>query len=236
MTYLDLTNLIGNLTNDPNHDRYTVTDIPIELDNTMDDWNITAKILKGTTTVTILNGTRQYALSGLTGTPISFPRVTHKGVPLDKRSKQWLDLYSGTDWTVETGSPREFVIEGTDPTVPYITLHPTPTGNDAGANLVVEYIKKHTTMVASSDTPFMSGTTVNYLLRPYDWGVGYDTAARLLLRDPSPINSQKAANYAGIARNVLNEVIQVFKALEAEEPKRISGGRYWTSGTQWRTH
>ena len=226
MTLSDLRVFIGSLTNDPNHDRYTTTDIGTELDNSMDRWNVEAKIIKDTVTVTVVDGTRQYAVSGLTGTPISFPRVTHKGLLLKKRSKSYFDLFNGgTDWTTIQGTPTEFLIEITDPDNQQITVFPKPTGNDAGANLVVEYIKRHTSMSADSDTPFMSGTTANSLLRPYDWGLGYEASARLLARDPSETNSPKSSNYAGIARGVMADVIQVFKALEAEEPMRLRSDR-----------
>lgn len=230
MTLSDLQTLIGSLCNDPNHDRYTTTDINTELDNTQDQWNVEAKIIKDTITITVVDGTRQYLLSGLTGTPISFPRVTHKGLDLGKRSKAWLDHASGTDWTTAIGTPKYFVIEAEDPDLQYITVQPIPQSGDAGANLVVEYVKRHTPMSASSDTPFMSATTANYLLRPYDWGVAYATASRLLARDPNQETVLKATNYAKIGRNVLADVVQVFKALEAEEPKRFQGGRYWNSG------
>lgn len=225
MTYTEILTLIGDLTNDPSSDRYTTAQRAIELDNSQDKWNIEAKIIKDTITLTTVDGTRQYALSGLTGTPISFPRVTHKGIELKKRSKSWLDLYSGTDWTVDIGTPKYFIIEARDPDTQYLTVYPTPQSGDAGANLVCEYIKRHTAMSAASDTPFMSVTTANYLLRPYDWGVAYDAASRLLARDPSDINAKKQADYIKIAAGVMADVVQVFKALEEEEPKRMRGGR-----------
>lgn len=221
MTLSELQTMIGSLTNDPIHDRYTLTDIGVELDNSMDDWNIKARIIKDTITLTVVDGTRQYALAGLTGTPIAFPRVTHKGLELSKRSKSWLDLYSGSDWTVNIGTPKYFVIEAEDPANQFITLQPIPQSGDAGANLVVEYLKRHTSMVAATDTPFMSGTEANYLLRPYDWGLGYDASSRLLVRDPSPANVAKSGAYNKTGHGVLDDVIQVFKALEAEEPKRL---------------
>lgn len=230
MTLSDLQILIGDLTNDPNHDRYTTTQIGTELDNSQDKWNIEAKIIKDTVTLTTVDGTRQYALSTLTGTPISFPRVTHKGLELKKVSKSWLDLYTGTDWTLDVGTPRFFVVEATDPDVQYLTVYPTPQSADAGANLVVEYVKRHTPMVASSDVPFTSVTTSNYLLRTYDWGLAYDVSSRLLARDPSEINAKKQTDYAKIAGGVMADVVQVFKQLEAEEPKKMRGGRYWNSG------
>jgi hypothetical protein len=229
--------LIGSLTGDPSHDRYPLTDINIELDNTQDDWNLKARIIKATTTITIVDGTRQYALTTLTGTPLAITRATHKGLHLDKRSKTWLDLYSGVDWTAQTGTPTVIVIEEEDPAIQYVDFYPTPLSNDAGANAVIEYVKRHTPMSAASDVPFMSGTSSNYLLRPYDWGVCYATAARLLLRDPNQTNSLKVygvspdkPGYLRIGENVLGEVIQMFKSFEKEEPPRFRGGRNWNSG------
>jgi len=230
MTLTELQSLIGSLSNDPNHDRYSLSDINTELDNSQDTWNLEAKLITDTVTLTVVDGTRQYALSTLTGTPISFPRVTHKGIDLLKRSKAYFDHLSGRDWTQDIGTPLEFFIEATDPDTQYITLHPTPQSGDTGAYLVVEYIKRHTPMSATTDVPFMSGTGSNYLLRPFDWGLAYSVSSKLLLRDPSNENAQKSSSYGTIARNVLAEVVQVFKALEAEEPKRLSGGRYWNSG------
>ncbi len=230
MTLSELQTLIGKLTNDPNNDRYSLADINVELDNSQDIWNLEAKVIKDTVTITIVDGTRQYALSSLTGTPLAFPRTTHKGIDLEKRSKAYFDHMSGHDWTVDIGTPRQFFIEGEDPDVQYITLYPTPQSGDVGANLVVEYVKRHTSMSASSDVPFMSGTASNYLLRPFDLGLAYSVSAKLMMRDPSEQNVLKTQNYASIAKGVLSEVVQVFKALEAEEPKRMSGGRYWNSG------
>lgn len=221
MIYSELQSMIGDLTNDPNHDRYSLSRIASELDNSQNKWNIEAKIIKDTVTLTVVDGTRQYLLSTLTGTPISFPRVTHKGIELRKVSKSWIDLYTGSDWTTDTGTPTKFLIEATDPAVQYLTVHPTPQSGDAGAYLVVEYIKAHTPMSAASDTPFMSGSETNYLLRPYDWGLAYSVSARLLINDPDPTNRAKIPSQASIANGVMAEVVQVFKQLEVEEPKRI---------------
>lgn len=221
ITLTELQTLIGKLTNDPNNDRYSLTDINTELDNSQDIWNLEAKVLKDTVTITIVDGTRQYALSNLTGTPLAFPRVTHKGIDLIKRSKAYFDHQSARDWTADIGTPTDYFVEAEDPDVQYVTLHPTPQSGDVGAYLVVEYVKRHTSMSAASDVPFMSGTASNSLLRPFDLGLAYSVAAKLLMRDPSEQNVLKTNNYASIVKGVLSEVVQVFKALEAEEPKSI---------------
>lgn len=230
MMLSELQNLIGTLSNDPNHDRYSLSDINTELDNSQDTWNIEGKLIKDTVTLTVVDNTYQYALSTLTGTPISFPRTTHKGIDLVKRSKTYFDHLGHSDWTTDIGTPTEFFVEATDPSLQYISLHPTPQSGDIGPYLVVEYVKRHTPMSAASDVPFMSGTESNYMLRPYDWGLAYSVSAKLLLRDPNEANAKRSNDFANIAKNVLAEVVQVFKALEAEEPPRLRGGRYWNTG------
>jgi len=218
MQLTDIQVLIGTLTNDPNHERYSTTDIGTEFDNTSDKWNVEAKILKDTVTLTVVAGTRQYALSGLTGTPISFTRVTHKGLKLNKKDKAWFDLYyGGTDWTTTPGTPVDYFVEATDPDLQYLTVFPTPGDGDAGDNLVCEYIKRHTSMSASTDEPLNSTP----LLAPYHWGMCYDAAARLLMRDPTQENVAKVSGYAQIANGVMADVVQVYKAFEKEVPMRL---------------
>lgn len=229
MILSELQTLVGALTTDPNHDRYSLSDVNTELDNTMSQWNQEIKIIKETTTLTVVSGQRQYLLSLITGTPLSFPRVTHKGLKLEKRSKQYFDLYNN-DWTQDIGTPIEFCIEGTDPANLYLTVHPTPQSGDIGANLVVEATIAHTPMSASTDVPFLLGVSSNYLLRPFDFYLAYSAAARLLARDPSGANQAKAKQYLALSKDGKDNLIQVFKALEKEEPPRLSGGRYWLQG------
>jgi hypothetical protein len=218
-----LLTLIGDLTNDPNGDRYTTAQRDVELDNSQDKWNIAAKIIRDTVTLTTVSGTRRYALSTLTGTPIAFPRVTHRGLELEKKDKSYFDLYAGDDWTDDSGTPKYFYVDAQDPDDQYLNVFPIPASADAGANLVVEYVKRHTPMTATSDTPFNANT----LLTPYHWGLAYDASARLLVRDPNPQNAVKSPSYMKIADNVLTDVIQTFKSLEREESPRLRGGRNW---------
>lgn len=228
MTLTDLQTLIGSLTVDPLHDRYPTSDINTELDNSQDMWNVEAKLIKSSTTITTVSGTRQYAISNITGTIISIPRATHKGLPLTKRDKTFLDLYyGGNDWTQIQGTPTDFYIDMLDPANQYIVLYKTPQDNDAGANLVVEAIIRHTSMSAASDVPFMSGTSSNAALRPYDWGLAYEVAAKLLARFPSAENSSRAENYAKIAAGVRADVVQVFKQLERQEPPKLQMPIRW---------
>ena len=48
MTLSDLQSLIADLTNDPNHDRYSLAQMNTELDVTQNQWNVEAKIIKDT--------------------------------------------------------------------------------------------------------------------------------------------------------------------------------------------
>jgi hypothetical protein len=228
MTLSDLQTMIGSLTNDPNHDRYSTTDIGQELDNSMDSWNVEAKLIKSTTTITVVANTRQYAISNITGTIISIPRATHKGLPLTKRDKAFLDLYyGGTDWTANQGTPTDFYVDITDPANQYIVVYKNPQDNDAGANLVVEAVIRHTSMSATTDVPFMSGTSSNSILRPYDWGLAYEVSSRLLARDPNSENVPKASNYAAIGSGVRADIVQVFKQLERQEPPKLQMPMRW---------
>lgn len=228
MDLSELQTMIGNLTNDPDHTRYSTDQINEELDNSQDSWNAEAKVIKSTTTITTVGGTSQYAISNITGTIIAIGRATHKGIPLTKRDKTYLDLYyGGTDWTQNLGTPTEFYVDVTDPGNQYIVLYKTPQDEDAGANLVVEAIIRHTPMSSSSDVPFMSGTTSNSILRPYDWGLAYEASARLLARDPSGENSKKSMDYASISANVWANLVQVFKQLERQEPPKLQMPMRW---------
>jgi hypothetical protein len=193
MLLSELEAFVATLCNDPSNARYTKSDIDTELDNTQGQWNAEIRIIKSTTTLTVIANQRQYDLGSISGTPISFARVTHKGIDLQKRSKSYFDLYTHSDWTQNIGTPTEFVIEigGSS----YIDLYPTPQSGDEGNNLVIEAVIAHTPMVTAIDSPFNQ----IYFLRPYDFYVGYSAAARLLARDPSPENQARAGQYLVIA-------------------------------------
>lgn len=214
--------MIGDLVNDPNHDRYTTSQIDTQLDIVQDRWNVDAGILVDTTTLTTVAGTRAYALSGLTGTAIDFRRVTHRGLELVKRSKGWFDLYAGDDWSDDVGTPTQYYID-TDADDFNLVVYPIPQDADAGANLVVEYVKRHTSMASDSDEPFNSLT----YLSPYHYGVAYRVASNLLAQDPDPLNLPKSVRYLKMSEESFSDLFQHFKVLEADEPLRMSGGRSW---------
>lgn len=218
MDLTTLQTLIGDLTNDPSHERYTLDQINTELDVTQSRMNAEASILKETTTLTTVAGQSQYALTDLGGVPIAFTRVTHNGLALKKKDKAFFDLYfGGTDWTATPGTPVYYFIEATDPGVQFITVMPVPQDVDAGANLVVEFIEAHTPMSAASDTPWNASPET----APFHYILAYDVASRLLVRDPSQTNVAKVIPYKKIGDDGFANLIQVFKALEKEVPWRL---------------
>ena len=227
MQLSDLEIQVGKLTNDVQHAQYLIADVDQELNNAQRQWNAEIKIIKETTTIPVVAAQRQYALTLITGIPISFPRVTQNGLDLKKRSKAYFDLYTSYDWTLINGTPTDFYIEATDPTNAFLTVYPNPTANDTPTNIVVESIIDTTDMANATDTPFMQGATANYLCRPYDFYLAYSAAARLLSRDPSPENQERMATYMKIAEEGKDLLMTVFKEFEVEEPRRMQGGRQW---------
>lgn len=214
--------MIGDFLNDPNHDRYSTSQIDNQLDFVQDRWNVDAGILVDSVTITTVSGTRTYAVSNLTGTPIDFRRVTHMGIDLQKQSKTWFDLYAGDDWSDDVGTPRYFYID-TDADGFNIVLYPIPQTADAGANLVVEYVKRHTPLASASDEPFNSLVYVS----PYHYGLAYRVAANILAQDPDPINVPKALRFLKLSEEAFSDLYQHFRVLGEDEPWRMAGGRNW---------
>lgn len=233
MQWSDLQSFTASLCNDISNIRYSLTDINQELNNTVSQWNAEIKIIKFTVTLTVVAGQRQYDIFNLLqGVPVAFTRITHKGIDLKKRSKSYMDLYTSYDWTTIIGTPTDYFIEYTSSlNVPnnqaYLTIYPTPQSGDIGNNLVVEYVIDATPMGSGADLPFSASGFTTYLVRPYDFYIAYSAAARLLARDPTPENLQRQAAYLKIAHTGKDLLIGVFKELEAEEPKRLRGGRQW---------
>lgn len=218
---------VGILTNDPSHVQYLLTDITQELNNAQRQWNADLKIIKETTTIPVVPNQRQYALTLVGGTPVSFARATMAGIDMKKRSKSYFDLYTSYDWTQIKGTPTDYFIESTDPSNLFLTVYPMPTTNDVPNNLVIESIIDTTDMSNPSDQPFLQGTIANYLTTPYHFYLAYDVAARLLARDPSAENQARMGSYLKIADKGQDLLVNVFKQLEASEPLRLQGGRSW---------
>ena len=222
----DLQALASDHLNDPGNTRYTLATINSHFDIAQDRWNRMAHICRNTVILTSVTNQGNYAITGLTGTPLEILRVTHKGVELTKRSKSYFDRYSADDWTTHQGTPTDFVIDINSNPV-NIVLFPVPQGNDAGANLSVEYVLRHDPMVNSSDTPFTAQGVANLLMLPFAAGLAIEVAADILEHDPTPETVKKAAYFRKDANDVLSDVISFYDRLETDEPLRMAGGRTW---------
>jgi hypothetical protein len=160
----------------------------------------------------------------LSTTPLEFIRVTHKGIDLTKRSKDYFDTYTGYDWTTMTGTPRDYFIDLLQ-SAPYIGVRPCPTSNDAGANLLVEYLGRHSPMVNSSDIPFTVNGSINTLIKPFLAGLASEVSADILEHDPTPETIQKAKTFKADASAMLSQVVSFYQRLEEDEPWHMRGGR-----------
>lgn len=236
-TLSDLQGYVANLVNDPSQQRYTLTLINQQLDIAQSRWNLECKICRMTDYIALTANTYKYALTNLTLTPMKFLRVTLKGVDLVKKSKDYFDMFSSSDWTTDQGTPQEYCID-INAAGPTIIVHPTPQGSDvtsytnsvgvsAQNPLGIEYIAAHTPMSAASDTPFMINGVQNTLILPYVAGIGLDAAASILEPDPTKETVAKAHLYRSQANSYMSIVNQVYYDLEADEPMKMHGGRNW---------
>lgn len=222
----DLQTLASNYLNDPANARYALALLNNHFDIAQDRWNRAAHICRSTMTLSTVAGADTILLSGLAGTPLEILRVTHKGVDLAKRSKAYFDRYSGSDWTTSQGTPTDFVIDiNANPVV--IIVYPTPQGNDAGANLGVEYVLRHDPMVNPTDTPFTTQGVVNTLILPFAAGLAVEVAADILAQDPTAETVKKAESFREQANDILSDVVAFYDRLETDEPMRMAGGRNW---------
>lgn len=229
LTLSDLQTYISGKINDPSNARYSTTLINEELDIVQDRWNLEALICRFAVTLATTGGVSTCALSGLTGTPMKFLRVAHKGIPLTKRSKEYFDRYSAIDWTTSTGTPRDYYIDLTQSS-PVIGLRPQPQIADAGTNLLVEYLIRHTSMVNPTDQPFSIAGNLNTLISPYIYGIGLEAAANILEPDPTKETVAKVQAFKAQANRVLSLVQQIYADFDLDEPYRFSGGRNWALG------
>lgn len=222
----DLQALAADHMNDLDHTRYKLDEINEHLDIAQDRWNREAHICRVRDTLTTVTDQYQYSFSLLSATPLEFWRVTHKNIDLIKRSREYFDRYSGVDWTQDKGTPKEFGVDlGVMPA--FLFLHPTPTGNDAGANLIAEYTARHDKMVNPTDTPFTVNGVQNTLIIPYIAGLAIEAAADILQHDPTPETVKKVASFKQESEAILSQVIQWYSRLDADEPLRMAGGRNW---------
>jgi hypothetical protein len=244
-TLSDLQTYISNLVNDPSNTRYTLTMINSQLDLTQSNWNLDIGICRLTDYILpVVNQFRYQISTYLTKQPIQLLRVAYKGVPLDFKSKDYMDKYSQIDWTTTIGTPQRFMIDlnsfntGLSQTGPSFILNPVPQAGDVtlytnGVGITnqnpleIEYVCQHDPMVNPTDTPFAvtQGTFTNPLMIPFSAGLGMDVAASLLEPDPTKETVQKAQVFRSQANAYKSLVTQKYEGLEEDAPLRLSGGR-----------
>jgi hypothetical protein len=100
-----------------------------------------------------------------------------------------------------------------------------PQDNDAGSNLSVEYLARHTPMVNPTDTPFTLGTTQNTLIGPYLDGIAMEVAGSILQHDPTQETLIKSKNFLNEAKEYMSQVVSIYQRLEEDEPWHMRGGR-----------
>lgn len=154
-------------------------------------------------------------------------RVAHNNLELARRSRFELDLRTSTDWTDDTGTPKQYYVD-LDPNNKVIRLYPTPTSSDAGTNnLKIEYIKIPPTLSADASVPFDSHT----LLTPYHMAIAYWAAADLLRSGNGPFDitttAAKIAMYEREYEKLVDHAVNRWRGMSESKQMRLFGGRYW---------
>jgi len=151
---------------------------------------------------------------------LDIKRMAHKGLELRRISKFELDRYTGQDWTDDKGTPKFYYVD-LDPNNKKYYLYPIPQGEDAGANVAVEYIKLPPALSSDSSTPFDGHT----LMVAYHDALAYKAAATLLDIQPTQESIVMAQRYEKRFDELVSHCIETFKALSATQPIRMRGGR-----------
>lgn len=167
----------------------------------------------------MVSGTSEYALPT---DCLDIVRVAHKGIKLRRISKFELDSLLTGDWTADTGTPESYIVDR-DPNNQKLILYPIPQSDDAGANLVEEWIKIPPTLSSDSSVP-LDGHT---LLSPYLPALAYKAAEYLLYVQPTTESVEMAAKYEKEYRKLSAQCIDTFNGMAQTTPVRMRGGRYF---------
>lgn len=211
--------LVRDFVNDPNDSLWSLTRKQAKVNLAQEKFVEDTKALTDLLTITTVGGTAAYALNTDT---IDLYRVTHKNIPLIRTSKSELDFLTGVDWTLTNGTPTRFYIDYTS-TTKNINLYPNPQSSDAGANLIVEYVKLPPTMSTDIASPFNS----QVLLNLYSESIAYYAAYQFLKASPNPADWQKGDQYKIMYDAQVSNCQEIFKRLNRVKPTRFRGGRYF---------
>lgn len=206
------------LINDPSAQRFTASQIQDEIQKAQERFVLDTRCLTDNVTDTSVADQAAYDLQS---DVLDIKRIAHKGLELKRISKFELDRYTGQDWSDDTGTPKYYYVD-LDPNNKKYYLYPIPQGNDAGANLAVEYIKIPPSLSSDSSVPLDSHT----LLVPYHDALAYKAAATLLDILPRQEEVFMIQRYEKHYNDLVSHCIETFKALAVTQPLRMRGGRY----------
>jgi hypothetical protein len=206
------------LIDDPSGDRFTDSQVQDEIQKAQEWFVLDTRCLTDNVTDTSVADQAAYDLQS---DVLDIKRIAHKGLELKRISKFELDRYTGQDWSDDSGTPKYYYVD-LDPNNKKYYLYPIPKGEDAGANLAVEYIKIPPTLSSGSSVPLDSHT----LLSPYHDALAYKSASSLLDINPSQETIVKSQRYEKKYSDLVAHCIETFKALSITQPVRMRGGRY----------
>ncbi len=210
---------IGDLTGDPSNQEWSASKKQDQIQEAQERFVLDTRALVDSSTTTTVDGTSEYDLPT---DVLDITRMAHKGVRLRRLSKFELDSLYQSDWTTTTGTPTAYYVD-LDPNNKKFRLYPIPTGNDAGANLLVEWIKIPPTLTSDSGVPFDGHT----LMTPYHMAIAYKAAAELLKTNVNESRAAKITLYEREYLKLVDHCIDTFKQLAITTPMRMRGGRYF---------
>lgn len=211
---------IRDLLNDPSDSQWSEAQKLDRLQEAQEQFVEDTRALTDTQSFSIVDGTRNYALDTST---LDILRVSLNGVMLRRVGKFDLDLNTGINWSITTGTPTKYYVDYTS-TNKNLVVYPIPTSNDAGTdNLLVEYVKVPPELSSGSSQPLND----QVLFRPYLSGLAYHAAAQLLFADNDPQKWAKAKTLLALYQERVDTCVNTFKALAETMPMRMRGGRYF---------
>lgn len=205
---------------DPQQTRFTASQYTNAINEAQRQFALDSKALfKDASTYTVTSGTAGYSL------PTDFmweKEVTHKGLLLIPISRASLLRLKGDDWTDDTGTPTNFLIDPEEARK-QILLYPIPTSNDTGANLILTYYPLPSDLSASTDIPL----NASLLLVQFHMNIAAYAAWLLLGYETStPEIMTKRGSLMRKYNEGVTKAVDTFKNT-ASEPIRMLGGRYW---------
>lgn len=220
-TRVSLQTLLSLLVDDPNDRLFTAAQKQAKLQEAQERFVLDTRALRDilSPALTLVDGTQEYSLPT---DVMDIERVSHKGVPLERKSKYELDfLAGGARWDETKGAPIYFYVD-LDPNNQKMGFYPIPDSGAAGANTPVEYVKIPPALSSDSSVP-LDGHT---LLIPYHNALAYWAAKELLWIRPTQENMVKCQHYQQRYEAEVSHCIETFKHMEQSGSWRLMGGLY----------